>query len=225
MHRINDNELLEALYNKYKINEFFSTDIKKDLSLVKFTRGEVIQRTGDHVDILYFVVGGSVKVNSVQENGKSKLICIVHAFDMLGDIEIFADMDYVNDIVALKDTYCLGLNLDHYRDILLQDQTFTNYMAKSLARIVLNNNQSVSFNMLYSLETRVATYILLSAKDKCFQENLTYLAEQMATSYRHLHRVLSGLCEKGMLKKEGRAYHIIDEEKLKAIGNESISHI
>lgn len=225
MHRINDNELLETLYNKYKIKQLFSTDIKKDLFLVKFKRGQLIQQTGDPVKTLYFVVDGSVKVNSVHENGKSKLICIIKAFDMLGDIEIFAGMDYVNDIVALKDTYCLGLNLEYYRDILLQDKTFTSYMAKSMARIVLKNNQSSSFNMLYSLETRVATYILLSAKDKCFQENLTYLAEQMATSYRHLHRVLSGLCEKGMLRKEGRVYRIIDEERLKSIGNDSIAHI
>ncbi len=225
MQRIDDSNLLDAFYKEYKINEYFSRDIKEDVFLVKFTRGEVIQNAGDCVDILYFVVSGSVKVNSVQENGKSKLICIVNAFDMLGDIEVFADMDYVNDVIALKETYCIGLCLDDYREILLNDQVFTSYMAKSLARIVLKNNQSVSFNMLYSLETRVATYILLSAKENCFHENLTYLAEQMATSYRHLHRVLSGLCDKEILRKEGRKYIIADEEKLKALANESISHL
>jgi len=77
-------------------------------------------------------------------------------------------MDYVNDIVAIKDTYCLGLNLSSYKEILLADSTFVQYMAKNLAKIVLLNNESASFNMLNSLETRVATYILLSAKKHVF---------------------------------------------------------
>lgn len=225
MKRINDNALLKILFERHKIDKYFDTDIRDDVYLVKFEKGETIQSTGDPVDILYFVVDGSVKVNREQKDGKSKLICIVNAFDMLGDIEIFADMDYVNDIVALKDTYCLGLNLGTYKDILLADPTFVQYMAKNLAKIVLLNNESASFNMLNSLETRVATYILLSAKNNCFKENLTHLAEQLATSYRHLLRVLSGLCEKNILRKEGRDYIIVDENRLKEMSDQTVSHI
>lgn len=225
MKRVNDNELLKILFERHKIDRYFETDIKDDVYLVKFEKNETIQSTGDQVDVLYFLVDGSVKVNKSQMDGKSKMICIVNAFDMLGDIEIFADMDYVNDIVALKDTYCLGLNLTMYKEILLADPIFVKYMAKSLAKIVLLNNESSSFNMLNSLETRVATYILLSAKNKCFRENLTHLAEQLATSYRHLLRVLSGLCDKNILKKEGRDYIIVDENKLKEMSDQTVTHI
>lgn len=224
MERVNDKKLLYRFFDKYEINRYFAIDIKDDVFLVKFARSEAIQNTGDSVDVLYFVVDGTVKVSSIQENGKSKLVCIVHPFDMLGDIEIFAEMDYINDVVALSDTYCIGLSLEKYRDILLADPVFTKYMASTLAKIVLNNNETVSFNMLNSLETRVATYILLSAKNNSFKENLTHLAELMATSYRHLHRVLSGLCDKKILAKEGRIYKIIDEERLREMSNESISH-
>jgi hypothetical protein len=45
-----------------------------------------------------------------------------------------------------------------------------------------------------------------------------YLSELMATNYRHLHRVLSDLCEKKILRKEGRTY------KLRKMSNESISY-
>lgn len=75
MERINDEKLLFGLYHKYDISRFFAVDFKKDLFLVKFEKGEIIQWEGDVVDCLYFMVGGSVKVSIAQENGKSKLIC------------------------------------------------------------------------------------------------------------------------------------------------------
>jgi CRP-like cAMP-binding protein len=213
MERIENHRLIHNYYEKYRIKDYFATDFKEDMFLVKYSKGETIKHAGDSVDNLYFMVKGSVKVNSIQENGKSKLVCMVKDFDMLGDIELFAGMDYVNDVMAVTETYCLGINLKKYREILLNDVVFTQYMAKSLARIVLENNVVESFNMLNSLETRVVTYILQTAEEDCFNEPLTSLAERMATSYRHLHRVISGLCDKQVLAKEGRTYRIIDKER------------
>lgn len=124
----------------------------------------------------------------------------------------------------MKETYCLALNLNQYREIILEDAVFNKYMAKTTAKIVLANNLSTSFNLLYCLENRVATYILLTATDDFFQANLTSVAELLATSYRHLHRVLLNLCTKKILEKEGRCYKIIDKNRLKEMSNESITH-
>lgn len=48
----------------------------------------------------------------------------------------------------------------------------------------------------------------------CFHENLTEIAELLGTSYRHLLRTLSELCDKGILKKEGSSYIVTDERTL-----------
>ncbi|WOO37548.1 cyclic nucleotide-binding domain-containing protein [Anaerocolumna sp. AGMB13020] len=48
----------------------------------------------------------------------------------------------------------------------------------------------------------------------CFHENLTEIAELLGTSYRHLLRTLSELCDQGILKKEGSSYIVTDERTL-----------
>ncbi|HOO34126.1 MAG TPA: cyclic nucleotide-binding domain-containing protein [Thermotogota bacterium] len=224
MEKINDDKLIDHLYEKYDIGRLFAVDFKSDLFLVKFEKGEIIQQEGDAVSYLYFMVGGIVKVSIAQENGKSKLICFLNDFEVLGDIELFAESNCVSQLEAIKETYCLALNLNKYRKILLEDDVFNKHMAKVLAKIVLSNNLSTSFNLLYRLENRVATYILLTAKEECFQDNLTSVAELLATSYRHLHRVLSNLCTKKILEKDGRCYKIIDKNRLREMSNESITH-
>lgn len=225
MVKVEDKKIFNEFYDKHNISDYFESDFKKDMYLIKFDKGEMIQNAGDKVDALYFMVSGYVKVNSPQENGKLKTICMIDDLEILGDIELFADMDYVNNVIAVQETYCLGLDMHRFKEVILKDPVFNQFLAKNLARIVLKNNVITSFNLLYSVETRVATYILLSMKDNYIKENLTELADLLATSYRHLHRVLNGMCEKGVLKKEGRKYYVIDIEGLKIMANESIETI
>lgn len=222
MIRINDERLLYELYEKYDVANYFLVDRRELMHLVKFEKDEIIQNFGDTNDELYIMVGGSAKVNSIQENGKAKLICIVKDFDIMGYIEFFANMNYSNEIVSLKETYCLVLNLRENKEIILSDPIFTKYMIESMAKMVLSNNIASSFNLLNSLERRLATYILLSANENYFNENLTSLSELLAVSYRHLHRVLMGLCEKDILLKKGKFYKIIDKKSLEDLADKSI---
>jgi len=225
MEKINDFKLKEKLYEKYKIKKYFETNFKDDLQLVKFKKGEIIHFEGDPLENLCFIVGGRIKVSVTQENGKSKLICFVDNFAIVGDIELFAGANCSTQSTVMKDTYCLVLSLDKYRGILLNDFVFTKHMAKELAEIILDNNESDSFNLLYPLETRVATYILLTSEDDIFKDNLTHVAELLATSYRHLQRVLKRLCDKGILIKEGRTYIINDVDELKDLSNRTVTHL
>jgi len=149
----------------------------------------------------------------------------VDNFAIVGDIELFAGANCSTQSTVMKDTYCLVLSLDKYRGILLNDFVFTKHMAKELAEIILDNNESDSFNLLYPLETRVATYILLTSEDDIFKDNLTHVAELLATSYRHLQRVLKRLCDKGILIKEGRTYIINDVDELKDLSNRTVTHL
>ena len=225
MENINDINLRDNLYNKYKIKKYFETDFKDDLKLVKFKKGEIIHFEGDPLRALYFIVGGRIKVSVTQENGKSKLICFVEDFAIVGDIELFAGANCSTQSTVMKDTYCLVLSLDKYREILLNDCVFTKHMAKELAEIILDNNESDAFNLLYPLETRVATYILLTSDNGIFKDNLTHVAELLAASYRHLQRVIKRLCDNGILEKDGRIYRINEMDKLKELSNRAVKHL
>jgi hypothetical protein len=56
--------------------------------------------------------------------------------------------------------------------------------------------------------------------DGFFVEKKTEVSEILGTSYRHLLRTFDRLCEKGVLKREGRGYRIADNNLLHEIGDD-----
>ncbi len=222
---IDDNELVDKLYNKYRIEKLFNINIKDELFLAKYEKGDFICQEGDSLKYLHLMVDGKIKVSVTQENGKSRLICFLEGFEMLGYVEFFAETDYSTDVEAMTDVYCFVLDLSTHKNELLNDILFLRYTAIKVSKNLLENNENASFNLLYPLETRLATYILLTAKGIVFQDNLTTVAELLTTSYRHLTRVLAKFCDKGMLVKKSNYHEIVDFEKLKKVSNQSITHL
>lgn len=226
MIRIYDNDLINKLYKKYDINKILDIDLSKDLILVKFDKGEIVCAEGGLVDYLYLMVEGKLKISISHENGKTLLLNFLEGFQVLGDNELIAETNYSSSAEATADVYCFSLELNTYKNKLLNNNTFLRYIAKTLAQHLLENNEISSFNLLYPLETRVATYILLSATDgKLPSHNLSVLAELFATSYRHLSRVLAKFCELGIIEKRINYYQVVNEEKLKEYSNTTITHL
>ena len=224
MIKINDSNLTNKLFNKYDISKYFLKDVKENLSLVKFNKGESICYAGDALKYIHFLVEGKAKVTSPQENGKSLVVCLLHDFDIMGQLEYFAETEYTANVEALTDVYCFALDISLLKTKFLDDTIFLRHISKDLANKLISNVHNLSFNLLYPLDTRLATYILLTANEKKFDENLTCLAELLASSYRHLTRVLAKFCKQGILEKKSSYYEIIEYDRLKDISNRSISY-
>lgn len=225
MEYINDISRRDRLYDAYNIASFFDIDIKEGLELVEFHKNEIMFREGDPQRYLYFMVGGKIKVNVTQENGKSRLICFVEDFEIIDIIVLLAESDYSTHVIAMERVCCLALDLQVYKNRILNDLKFLQYASKKLAKVVLVNNNITSFNLLYPLETRLATYIVLKSGEMKFQENMTTVAELLGTSYRHLQRILSKFCDQGILKRETNCYKIIEFDHLKEISNQTIKEL
>ena len=225
MNKITDESIIDIMYNKYNIEEHIDCEIKKELVLYKFDKGEYFCREGEQLEYLHFMVEGTIKVNVSLENGKSRLLCFLQDFEILGHLEFFANTDYTSDVLAITDVYCFALDLRKFSSVLFNDTKFLQYSVIKVAKSLLINNENSSFNLLYQLDVRLATYIVLTANDDIFQDNLTVVAEQLATSYRHLTRVLAKFCNKGILEKKYNYYIIVNPKLLKSLSNKSILHM
>jgi CRP/FNR family putative post-exponential-phase nitrogen-starvation transcriptional regulator len=74
----------------------------------------------------------------------------------------------------------------------------------------------------YSLEKRLASFILKYQHNGIYTIPHTDVSEYMNISYRHVLFVMKKFCDDGILKK-GKGYRIIDHEKLEEISNGFIS--
>ncbi len=219
---IKDESLINDIFEKHSITDVFSTDIKKMMFIAHFPKGDFICKEDDVLNYIFFLVKGKAKVFSSQENGKSLLLCFYQNFEIIGEVEFFTNTNYTTNVQVLTDAYCIGIKLSVVKTYLMNDNIFLRYISSSLATKLSRNTRNCSFNLLYPLENRLATYILASNEDLRFHENLTLLSELLATSYRHLLRVLTQFCTIGLLKKYDSYYEIINFEALEELSNKTI---
>lgn len=223
----NQNELSKVII-KYDINKIFSKDMRPYMELMTFKKNEYVIRETDDIKYLIFQLKGKAKVFTTLSNGKSLLLCFYEGFMVLGELEIISCKKAMNNVQVLEDTYCIGISAENVRRYLLNDAIFLKYICESLGGKLYQCSRNSSINLLYSLENRLASYILTTGENKeigeytelIFNENLTEIAELLGTSYRHLLRTLKELCSKGVLKKIQNYYQVMDKAELSRISAE-----
>jgi len=220
---INDNQLRDRYYEERGIQKYFTDDMMSSLTLIRFNKSELICNEGDNLENIYFIVDGKAKVFKTEENGKSLLLCLYRDFGLIGGMEYLSKSTCAGSIQAITETYCLCMDLSTITRCFDEDIRFVREIGTILAKSLARNAQNSSFNLLYPLENRLATYIYVSNEHNLFKENMTLLAELLGTSYRHLHRILVKFCDIGLLSKKGRNYEILDVKRLERMANQTIN--
>lgn len=225
MNKVNDYKLKVRYINKYNLNEIFTEDMTEYMELMVFEKNEYICKENEKIEYLYFFVKGKAKVYVSLKNGKSLLICFYYPLMVLGDLELVNFEEATTNIQVIEESLCIVLPFNKVREILLEDAKFLRYACESIADKLRRSSNNYSINLLYPLENRLASYILVTeeqdnnSEEKIlkFDGNLTEIAELLGTSYRHLLRTLNTLIQKGAIKKVKSYYEIINENILKLL--------
>ncbi|BCN29455.1 cyclic nucleotide-binding domain-containing protein [Anaeromicropila herbilytica] len=225
MERIQDQAKLDYYIKKYSVNELFTKDMREYMELVSFKKNEYLISDKEDVWALMLLVSGKTKAFTTLSNGKSLLLRFYEGFQILGDLEVLTSKDTFTNVQAIEETYCIAIAFEYVNLYLLEDAKFLRAICRELGTKLKESSKNSSINLLYSLENRLASYIYTtgervtqSGHNKIiFDENLTYIAEILGTSYRHLLRTLNVLCTKGVLSKCGCYYEVLDENTLMAL--------
>lgn len=228
MNKVNDYKLKMKYINKYQINEIFSEDMTEFMELMAFEKNEYICKENEKVEYLYFFVKGKAKVYVSLKNGKSLLLCFYDPLMVLGDLELVKLQEATTNIQVIEDSHCIVLPFNKVREKLLNDSKFLRYVCESVADKLRRSSNNNSINLLYPLENRLASYILVTKEEVNtsegkffkFDGNLTEIAELLGTSYRHLLRTINALVAKEAIKKVKSYYEIIDENILEELSSD-----
>lgn len=220
---INDDIMKDSHIKRYKIDDIFTLDMRSEMRLFLYKKGEMLCSEGEKLDYLLFLTQGRAKSFISLQNGKNLLICFYEDFEVMGDIEILGTELTSGSIEAVEDTYCIGLPMNVVNPGLMDDSRFLRFICRSLGDKLHRSSHNSSINLLYPLESRLAGYIIKTSEQRekaYFEVNLSETAQLLATSYRHLLRTLESFCEAGYLKKLGGIYEVADEESLKKMSAE-----
>ncbi|WP_042351496.1 Crp/Fnr family transcriptional regulator [Bacillus massiliigorillae] len=229
--RIIDNQpLLYSYLEKNNLHVFFSPlDINK-IRLCSFSKGESIIAAGEPLQEILFIVEGKVKVFTMTPEDKRLIIRFLKAPVTLGDIEFANEEVAVNSVEASTDCMALSISYKDVKETIGNDPSFLQFLLKSIAHKFRTKTNFTTFNVLYPVEVRFASYLLsisTNSKGTLFREemknsSIADIADLIGTSYRHLNRVILKLCEEQVIERVNGTIHIKNFEKLRELAKDNI---
>jgi len=226
MKRIQNPVTIKNAVDSLPVADIFSRDYSGCFELFKYDKDEFIIREGQINDYLFFVLNGTVKCFSYTIGGKVQFITHLHHAQSIGLVGSIQRKPAISNIQATEPCNCLALSLVRYRDELMNDNKFLCYLCFQLGDILQNSNRRLQVIQCTSAESKLASVILASASDDGIcRLNLSFTAEVVGTTYRHILRMLSRLCSNGILEKKGKDYIIRDSVYLSMCSEESYEYI
>lgn len=163
---------------------------------------------------LFIITGVKAKVGVTAPNGKNLILCFYISNGMLGEVELFSDAATGSaSVTALNDFCCITIPTDRNKAYLLGNPAFTRIAASQLAKKLMRSTEQTVENTLYTAEIRLCRYILAASDNSLFRDIMTDVSYSVGISYRHLYRMMSVLCNDGVLEKINQGYRICDMEQ------------
>lgn len=209
---------MEAYYDLHGLEAYFPKAILKVSKLLHYQKGEAILRMGQPIDGLYCLVEGRSKTVFMTETGRQLLLSFQDPFKLFGDLEIFDPQpEATNTVEAVTACKVIFIPLEVVLRDLAEEPKFLRQLAislgKKLGRVIKNS----ALNTLSPVDVRLASYIMaiVGPSDlRDFDLNLSATADQLGTSFRHIHRTMEHFKEQGILEKRGRSYRLLKPEVL-----------
>ncbi len=100
------------------MNEEEFLEAVKKIRSIDFKKGDVVFRTGDDGDSIYFVAEGEVEVRGTAKNGKEVPLAGLKQGAVFGEFGFFSDSRRTSDVVATEDSSLLELTRDDLNGII-----------------------------------------------------------------------------------------------------------
>ena len=214
MRIIKNTALLKKYAEKTNLYSYFDSDISSIIELIYYEPEEYIIDAGEISKYLLFMVNGECRFFAISADGTYVSFGAVDDFDIFGEVSSLWGLVPASNVQAVKPTYCIGIRLSKYREILLNDNRFLRYLCQLISTRVVTANEALTTYVSAKAESRLANYISQHLKDNLFTASLKRCSEAIGISYRHLIRLMNSFCDRGILSKSGRKYYVINTDAL-----------
>ena len=183
-----------------------------------FLKNDNIYNMGSSPIYCYFILSGTAKIYIDHKNGRRSILDFVGRNDWLGELSLFCYESDIKENRVLQDVECLEFDMNELQKLCKENARVSFYFASYISNKLLVRSYRMSESLNYSLNRRLAAFILQYQQNGIYNIPHTDVSEYMNVSYRHVLYVIEQFCELGILKKEkGKEYIISDIDKLKEL--------
>ncbi|STO09244.1 Crp/Fnr family transcriptional regulator [Exiguobacterium aurantiacum] len=220
------NEQVERYMSQVGLDEVLPRAAWPDLTLVRYAPGATICTQGDAAHALRFLVNGKIRVSHTSAAGKRLVLSFKQPLDLIGDIEYVQRTPYLNTVEAVTTGEMLVISFEALACHATEDVIWLNYLLAEITRKFERKSQSMSFNLFYPIDVRLASYLLSMTPETTTLgstvDELTDIADLIGTSYRHVNRTLKRFVEDGLIERDRRSITVVDRNRLIDVAGESI---
>jgi CRP-like cAMP-binding protein len=100
--------MMDAL-TRLQWNHLFSNETLEASSLVTYESGTMLCSNNQHIESLFVVLEGRVKIYTLSEEGKLRLLRLKAAPTLIGDIEYASGRNVLHTVEAVGSVTCLRI--------------------------------------------------------------------------------------------------------------------
>ena len=209
MIEITDKKELHKYLNKYHIPDLFETK-NLPFKLYRYEVGEMMNHSHPQEQYIKFLVDGVVASDELDVDGNIKRLFEEKALAFWGEVEI-GGHSFSNHFHEVVETaYCIELPLEPYRDILLNDICFLQYLVQRMSNSIYTATLMLSY-MNYSIEDRLIYHMKYVCPNHTFS-GMELTAKRLQCSRRQLQRVVNHLMKEKTVKKTGWGQYSLHEK-------------
>lgn len=183
-----------------------------------FSKEENIYKMNSRVTYCYFILSGVAKIYIDHSNGRRSILDFAGQNDWLGELSLFSDEANIKENKVLQEIKCLEFDLNVLQKLCKEDASVSFYFASYISNKLLSRSYRMSESLNYSLNKRLATFILQYQHNGRYEIPHTDVSEYLNVSYRHVLYVMKQFREWGIIEKDrGKGYAIVNIEKLKEL--------
>ncbi|XRG78514.1 cyclic nucleotide-binding domain-containing protein [Rossellomorea sp. GAMAL-10_SWC] len=225
-----DIEQINQFLAELHIKEVFNDDLKAHMTLHRFMQGELICSQGDLPQTLFVLVKGKVKVYTTTEEGKTLILSFKKPLELIGDIEYVRGSNYINTVEAVSAVEMIAIDYRWLKKFAKDYAPFLQFLLDIITEKFLIKSNAMSFNLMYPVEVRLASYLLSVSyheANSLQNENLNPInlkdaANLIGTSYRHVNRVIQQFCKDDLVERKNGGILIKNRAGLSVLAGNNI---
>lgn len=202
--------------------------IAKGCQLKRYSRGDMVFRTGDVCDAFHVVILGQIKLYVSSPAGQEKVIEIVGPGHSFAEAMMFLEMPYILNVQSLADSLLMSVSKAAVFDEIKQDPRFALRMLAGISRRLHGLVQDVEGYALQSGAQRLIGYLLRDVEDTntakgepvtvSFPVSKATVASRLSLTPEYFSRVLHELEADRLIAIDKREIRILDVQRLARYG-------
>ncbi|GIP18567.1 catabolite gene activator protein [Paenibacillus montaniterrae] len=219
---------IEQWLEQFELQSLFHEQTCAQMIIHRLKSGETLIQSGDQLNMLYVLVEGKLKISMTLPNGRSLLLRFCYPVSMIGDVEL-VNKELANCTVeAVSEATLIAVPHRVLQEREMNNPTFLVYLLDQVCHKLNTISLSASVNLLTSVESRFASYLLSISQNQPYLHfkrgelettKLTEIAELLGTSYRHLNRVMKKFIEQGLIERQYSGIVLRDLQGLEELSN------